>query len=654
MNGEVVTHGDMVAAASESSAAAAGKSPATTLGAAPQVSLAASMLAALGVVYGDIGTSPLYALRECFHGPLALPASVGNILGVLSLIFWALLLIISLKYLTFVMRADNDGEGGILALMVLASQKLKSVRQSWVVMILGLFGAGLLYGDGIITPAISVLSAVEGLRVASPSLGALVLPITVGILVALFVLQHRGTARVGRLFGPVMIVWFGLLGILGLGAIVRHPAVLGAVSPHHAVMFFVRNQLGGFLILGAVFLVVTGGEALYADMGHFGARPIRWAWFAFVLPALVVNYFGQGALLIAEPSAVDNPFYHLAPAWLQYPLVALAMAATVIASQAVITGAFSLAYQAVHLGLSPRMAVVHTSKDERGQVYVPLVNWVLLVAVVGLVLVFQSSSNLASAYGMAVTTTMVITALLLYVVARQQWGWSALLAASVVGLILLVDLGFFTANLAKVLSGGWLPLLVGIGVCVLMTTWQRGRELVDSNIQPQQVDANLLFAAEIAADPPHLVAMPAVYLTSSAGGIPLALIHNLHHNRVLHQPLAILSLVTERRPYVPLDERLEFKRLDQNMYRLVAHYGFKQKHNVPNILDQCRQYDVDFTGPETTFFLGHLVFDVTGNRGLSRWRKRLFAWMAKNARDASKYFGIPATQVIEIGSRLEI
>jgi KUP system potassium uptake protein len=615
---------------------------------------AALTLAALGVVYGDIGTSPLYALRECFHGPLALPVSANNVMGVLSLIFWSLLLIISVKYLIFVMRADNDGEGGIIALMVLASRHVTSARRRWLIMILGLFGAGLLYGDGIITPAISVLSAVEGLGVAAPSLSPFVLPVTVGILIALFLLQSRGTAYVGRLFGPVMIVWFVTLALLGLNAIVQNPTVLAAASPLYAVTFFVRNQIGGFLILGVVFLVVTGGEALYADMGHFGARPIRWAWFGCVLPSLLVNYFGQGALLLAQPSAADSPFYHLAADWLKYPLVALATAATVIASQAVITGAFSLAYQAVQLGLVPRMKIAHTSKDERGQVYVPTVNWALLVLVVGLVLTFQSSSNLASAYGMAVTTTMVITALLFYVVARNRWGWSPLLAGCVVGPFLAIDLGFFGANLVKVMAGGWLPLLVGSGVCVLMTTWKRGRDLLAHIIQPQLVDANLLFTAELEADPPTRLATPAVYLTANTHGVPLALVHNVHHNQVLHQPLGILTVVTEERPYVPLDERIELKSLGHKMYRITAHYGFKQKPNVPNILDQCRQQGVDLTGSETTFFLGRTTLDVVGNRGMSHWRKLLFAWMVNNARDASKYFGIPAGQVVELGTRLEM
>ncbi len=537
--------------------------------------------------------------------------------------------------------------------MALARRKLNTARGRWFVMILGLFGAGLLYGDGIITPAISVLSAVEGLQIAAPSLGSFVLPITIGILVALFLVQRRGTARVGRLFGPVMIVWFGTLIALGIGAIIRHPVVLAAMSPHHAVVFFARNQLGGFLILGVIFLVVTGGEALYADMGHFGRAPIRWAWFVLVLPALVVNYFGQGALLLGDPAAAENPFYRLAPDWLLYPLVALATVATVIASQAVITGAFSLAYQAAQLGLSPRMTVIHTSKDERGQVYVPAVNWILLVAVVGLVLTFQSSSNLASAYGMAVTTTMVITALLLYVVARRRWGWSVPLAGGVVGLFLLIDLAFFAANLVKILAGGWLPLLIGAGICLLMTTWRRGGRIIADVLGPKLVDANQALAALLAADPPHLVSTPAVYLTSHTSGIPLPLIHNLHHNRVLHQPLGILSIVIEDRPYVPFDQRLEFQSLDHNMHRIIAHYGFKQTPHVPNILDQCRQYDVDFTGPETTFFLGHITLDATGNQGMRQWRKRLFDWMASNARDASRYFGIPPDQVVEIGLRLE-
>ncbi|MCA9264149.1 MAG: KUP/HAK/KT family potassium transporter, partial [Planctomycetales bacterium] len=483
-----------------------------------------------------------------------------------------------------------------------------------------------------------------------------VLPVSVGILFSLFLVQHWGTSKVGKLFGPVMLVWFLVLGILGVCAIMRHPMVLIALSPHHAVAFFVRNRLSGFLMLGVVFLVVTGGEALYADMGHFGVSPIRRAWFTFVLPALVLNYFGQGALLIAQPNAVESPFYHMAPDWFRYPLVALATAATVIASQAVITGAFSLAYQAIQLGLSPRMAIIHTSMGERGQVYVPLVNWVLLVAVLGLVIVFRSSSNLASAYGMAVTTTMVITGMLLYLVARRSWGWSVLTAGTIVGLLLLVDVGFFAANLAKVLAGGWLPLAIGMGVCILMSTWHRGRKIVSAMLGPQSVASNREFTDELEVNPPHFLNAPAVYLSARTEGVPLALMHNLRHNHVLHQPLAILSIVTEQRPYVPLDERLEAAPLGQNMFRLVGHYGFKQVPNVPNILNQCRHRHphVDLTGPETTFFLGRVVLDVSSGEGMRRWRKRLFALMSNNARDASKYFGIPVDQVVEIGSRLQI
>ena len=622
--------------------------------AADNANLAALTVAAMGVVYGDIGTSPLYALRECFHGPYALDVSPLNVMGVLSLILWSLLLIISVKYLTFVLRADNEGEGGIIALMALANRGVDSERQKWLIILLGLFGAGLLYGDGVITPAISVLSAVEGLRMAAPSLENYVIPITIGILVCLFLFQRRGTTHVGRLFGPIMIVWFAIIAIMGIAELIDHPAVLAAVSPHYAVNFFIHNRLDGFLILGVVFLVVTGGEALYADLGHFGTKPIRLAWFAFVLPALVLNYFGQGSLLLNNPNVAESPFYYLASGPFKIPLVILATVATVIASQAVITGAFSMAYQAVQLGLSPRLKIVHTSKDERGQIYVPAINWLLLFAVVGLVLVFQTSTKLASAYGMAVTTTMVITALLLYIVARNQWGWTVLLAGFVVGLFLVIDLGFFAANLIKVMAGGWLPLLIGVVVCVLMTTWKRGREIVTKSVEPQLADANVLFTAELEANPPNRVDIPAVYLTANTKRVPLALVHNLHHNRVLHQPLALLSIVTEPRPYVPLNERLEINRLEQGICRIIAHYGFKQNPNVPNILDQAKQDGVDFTNPETTFFLGHISVEVTNVQEMPRWRKYLFLWMANNAHDASKYFGIPPGQVVEIGTRLEI
>ncbi|MEZ6097823.1 MAG: potassium transporter Kup [Pirellulaceae bacterium] len=610
-------------------------------------------LTALGVVYGDIGTSPLYALRECFRGALSVPLTEANVLGVLSLILWALVLVISVKYLLLVMRADNHGEGGILALMVLAAGRRRNVQRQTALVVLGLFGAGLLYGDGAITPAISVLSAIEGLHVATPAFDHLVIPITVAILCGLFLIQRRGTAHIGRLFGPVILVWFVLLAVLGIVQLARYPSVLAALSPHYAVEFFLANQWHGFVVVGIVFLVVTGGEALYADMGHFGAKPIRLAWFSLVLPALLLNYFGQGALLIEDPSAIDNPFYRLAPAWGHVPLVFLAAAATVIASQAVISGAFSLSVQAVQLGYFPRLAVKHTSKDERGQVYVPVVNWLLFVAVLGCVLAFQTSEHLASAYGMAITTTMVITAVLLYVVMRRRWQWPRALAMPVVGFFLTIDLLFFGANLVKVLEGGWLPLLLGVATCVVMIVWHSGREAVRRRLAEgtRSIDE---FLADMRSNPPQRVDVPAVYLTPSSDTIPETLASNLRHNRVLHKPVGLMTIVTEDVPWVKLDDRVEVTHLGEQIYRIVAYTGFKQTPNVLNLMQQCLQHNVDFTSQDTSFFLGRLTLQIAGRPRYTAWHKRLFAWLMHNSHDASAYFGIPPDQVAELGRRLEI
>lgn len=610
-------------------------------------------LAALGIVYGDIGTSPLYAIRACFHQPHALSPSPENVLGVLSLIFWALVLVISLKYLVFVLRADNDGEGGILALMVLAAGRKQPDRARTILVLMGLFGAGLLYGDGVITPAISVLSAVEGLHIAAPALDRFVVPISLGILVALFAVQKMGTGRVGAVFGPVMLVWFFTIAALGVVAIANHPAVLLAVSPHHAVTFFLTNRWEGFVVLGVVFLVVTGAEALYADMGHFGPGPIRLAWFVVVLPALLANYFGQGALLLDDAGSARNPFYHLAPEWGRYPLIVLSTAATVIASQAVISGAFSLSSQAVQLGYFPRVAIVHTSKDERGQVYVPAVNWLLFAAVIGLVLAFHTSGALAAAYGMAITTTMVITALLLYVVARRLWHWSAAMAGALIGLMLLVDLAFFSANIVKFFQGGWFPILLGVGVCLTMTTWHNGRQVLRRQYATRTTSTDA-FLQEIADGKPVRVSGAAVYLTPDPQGIPLALVQNVRHNGVLHERCGILTIVTEEEPWVPLQHRLEYQKLGQGLYRLVAHFGYKQPPNVANVISLCEGMHVPLALEDTTFFLGRITVAVTSGSLLTRWRRRLFVWMARNAHDASTYFGIPADQVVEIGARLEL
>lgn len=610
-------------------------------------------LTALGVVYGDIGTSPLYALRECFRGELSVPLNEANVLGVLSLILWALVIVISVKYLTLVMRADNHGEGGILALMVLAVGKRSNAKRRSALVVMGLFGAGLLYGDGAITPAISVLSAIEGLHVATPAFDHLVLPITVAILCGLFLIQRRGTKHIGRIFGPVILVWFCLLALMGGAQISTHPGVLVACSPHYAVAFFLANQWHGFVVVGIVFLVVTGGEALYADMGHFGARPIRLAWFTVVLPALLLNYFGQGALLIDTPEAIENPFFLMCPVWTHLPLVFLAAAATVIASQAVISGAFSLSAQAVQLGYLPRMNIVHTSKDERGQVYVPLVNWLLFASVLGCVLAFRTSEKLAAAYGMAITTTMVITAVLLYVVMRKRWQWSQAWALPVIGFFLTIDLLFFGANLVKLFQGGWLPLLLGATTCVVMLVWQNGREIVWQQLKAGATTIDD-FLADIRTNPPLRVDIPAVYLTPNNDTIPHTLSSNLRHNHVLHKPVALLSIVTEEIPWVRLEDRIEVTHLGEGIYRVIAHCGFKQRPHVVNLMQQCRQHDVDFTSEDTTFFLGRLSLQLTRQSRFANWHRRLFAWMLHNSHDASAYFSIPPEQVVEIGRRLEV
>lgn len=617
--------------------------------------LAKLTLTALGVVYGDLGTSPLYALRECFHGPHGIALTRENILGVLSLIFWSLVIVISIKYLVFVLRADNRGEGGILALMALVrpDRPGRAPRRRLIIVSLGLFGAALLYGDGMLTPAISVLSAVEGLEVAAPVLEPYVVPLTVAILAALFLFQQRGTAGVGVVFGPVVLLWFITLGLLGLVEILRQPAVLAAVNPVHGARFFMRTGWEGFVVLGAVFLVLTGGEALYADMGHFGRRPIRLGWFALALPGLVLNYFGQGALLFDDPAAAVNPFYRLAPGWALYPLIALATMATIIASQAVISGSFSLTRQAVQLGYCPRVHIEHTSPEEIGQIYVPGINWALMASTIGLVIGFGSSSNLAAAYGVAVTSTMLITTLLLYVVARDLWGWGWILTVLLTGGFLAVDLGFFGANIIKVPHGGWFPLVVGAGVYLLLSTWKRGREILRRRLEERSVPLDILLA-DIAADPPERVPGTAVFMTGNPGVTPPALVHNLTHNKVLHEKVIFLSVLTEEVPRVPLRERISVEELGQGFYAVTARYGFMQDPNIPSVLERCREYGLDIRLEATTFFLGRETLLATGRPGMARWRKRLFALMSRNAARATAFFRIPPEQVMEVGVQVEL
>ncbi|MDA8166080.1 MAG: potassium transporter Kup [Desulfobacteraceae bacterium] len=617
--------------------------------------LASLSLAALGVVYGDIGTSPLYALRECFYGSEAIGVSHPNVLGVLSLVLWSLILVVSIKYLTFVLRADNRGEGGILALTALVTPIQASARGGgrWLLVLLGMFGAALLYGDGMITPAISVLSAVEGLGVATPVFTPYVIPITIIILIGLFMFQHHGTARVGAVFGPVTCLWFLVLGVLGVANIAKEPAVLAAVSPLHAIGFFLRNGGKGFLVLGAVFLAVTGGEALYADMGHFGTKPIRLVWFGLVLPALLLNYFGQGALLLDNPAAVGNPFYRLGPGWALLPMVALSTAATVIASQAVISGAFSLSVQAVQLGYSPRLRIDHTSAEEKGQIYVPLINWGLMLACIGLVIGFRSSNNLAAAYGVAVTTTMGVTTLLFYVVARDRWRWRPAPAVLLAGCFLIIDLAFFGANMMKVAHGGWFPLAVAAGAFILMTTWKRGREVLARRLHKgwHPIEG---FVRDIEKQMPMRVPGAAVYMTGNPDFTPPALFHNLRHNKVLHEQIVILGVRTEEIPHVEAAERVKIESLGLGFYRMVVRYGFMESPNIPEVLERLHVPGLDLKITETTFFLGRETLVIGEERVMPKWRKGLFAWMSRNARGATSFFHLPPGRVVEIGMHIEL
>ena len=616
--------------------------------------LVATALAALGVVYGDIGTSPLYALKECFAPDHGVAPTAANVIGVLSLIFWSLNFVVSLKYLTFIMRADNRGEGGIMALLALLHPRRQAVGARRLLVGLGLFGAALLYGDGVITPAISVLGAVEGIAVAAPGLPSWVVPILSSlILVALFAFQRRGSARVGAVFGRVMVVWFASIALLGIGGILRHPEVLVAINPWHAVEFFVRDGMRGFLILGSVVLVVTGGEALYADMGHFGKRPIRLVWFTVVLPALVLNYFGQGALLLDHPEAARNPFYSLVPSWGLYPMVAIATAAAVVASQALISGAFSLTRQAVQLGYSPRVTIRHTSQTEIGQIYLPGVNRLLGFACVLLVLTFQSSSNLASAYGIAVTGTMTITTILFCAVARDRWRWPLWRVLAIGGLFLSVDLAFLGANLVKVAKGGWFPLVIAVGVYLLMTTWKRGRDIVAAILRESSLPMGL-FLDDIGRRQPPRVPGIAVFMTSDPTGVPVVLLHHLKHNKVLHRTVVIMSIEGEEVPQVRPDERLTVQVLGNGFYKVVGHYGFMETPNVPALLAMAEGQGLRAPPAETSFYLGRETLLPDGPSRMARWRKMLFIVMARNAQSATMFFNLPPNRVLELGAQIQV
>lgn len=619
----------------------------------PIVALA---LGALGVVYGDIGTSPLYALRSCFTGPAAVPVTRDNVLGLLSLIFWALALIVSLKYLAFVLRADNHGEGGIFALLALAfpeRDKASTTRVALVMTGLGIFGAALLYGDGLITPAISVLGAVEGLEVATPALKPYIVPLTVLVLVGLFSVQHVGTGGVGRVFGWVMFVWFAALAALGLSQVVRRPEVLAAINPLYAIKFFAANGWTGFHLLGAVFLVVTGGEALYADMGHFGRRPIRLAWFALVLPALFLNYLGQGALVLQDTTAAQNPFYRMAPGWALYPMVVLATAAAVIASQALISGSFSLTMQAVQLGFAPRVAIEHTSSATRGQIYIPWINWALMVACVGLVLGFRSSDNLAAAYGIAVVLTMFITTLLFNFAARRLWNWTPLRAGSLCAVFLVAELAFLGANLAKIGHGGWFPLAIGIVGFTLMSTWKTGRRRLRQRLANSMLPL-ADFLKDVAESKPTRVRGTAIFLAGNPEGTPAALTHNLKHNKVLHKRVVLLTITNEEIPYVMDAQRVTVSDLGNDFFRVVGRYGFMEEPSVPEILALCKPHGLNFREMETTFFLSRETIIPSQRRGLTMWRKRLFALLSRNAQPANAFFRLPPNRVVELGLQVEI
>jgi KUP system potassium uptake protein len=616
--------------------------------------LATLALATLGVVYGDIGTSPLYAFRECFNPAHGIAATAASVYGVLSLILWSLILVVSVKYVVFIMRLDNRGEGGILALLALVQLTRRTGRrpERALVVALGLFGAALLYGDGIITPAISVLGATEGLEIATPGFEPYVVPATLVILFALFMLQRRGSARVGAIFGPIMLVWFATIAVLGVAEIAQTPEILGAINPWHGVRFLAGHGVPGFLVLGAVVLAVTGAEALYADLGHFGRTPIRLVWFVVVFPALILNYFGQGTLVLRSPEAVQNPFYLLAPSWFRYPLLVIATLAAIVASQALISGAFSLTHQAIQLRYCPRMTIVHTSPLEIGQIYVPAVNHALMVACLLVVLSFRSSSNLGAAYGIAVTGTMAITTMLFYLIARDRWRWSPARAGVIAGLFLAIDLAFFAANIVKIERGGWVPLAIAGAVFLLMDTWNRGSRLLTAKLDSAAVPLDE-FLVELSRTKPVRVPGTAVYLTHAASTAPLVLLHHYRADKVLHEHVVLLSVIVEEVPEVDDRTRVQSETLPEGFYRVRATYGFMERADVPAIVRRCCR-DLDVENSDVTYYLGRARLVPTGGMPMMRWRKSLFAFMARNSASATDFFSIPADGVVELGAKIEL
>ncbi|MGH8385368.1 MAG: potassium transporter Kup [Pseudomonas sp.] len=612
------------------------------------------LVAAVGVVYGDIGTSPLYTLKEVFSGGYGVPVNHDGVLGILALIFWSLIWVVSIKYMMFVLRADNQGEGGIMALTALARRAAAGhAKLRTLLVVCGLIGAALFYGDSMITPAISVLSAIEGLGLAFEGIDHWVVPLSLIVLVGLFLIQRHGTARIGILFGPIMVTWFVVLGALGVYGILQHPEVLKAVNPVWGVRFFIVHPGMGVAILGAVVLALTGAEALYADMGHFGRKPIARAWFILVLPALVLNYFGQGALLLGDPEAARNPFYLLAPNWALIPLVALSTMATVIASQAVISGAFSLTRQAIQLGYIPRMHIQHTSSAEQGQIYIGAVNWSLMVGVVLLVLGFESSNALASAYGVAVTGTMLMTSILVSAVMLLLWKWPPVLAVPVCLGFLLVDGVYFAANVPKIVQGGAFPVIAGLALFVLMTTWKRGKQLLVDRIDEGGLPLDI-FISSIAVQPPHRVQGTAVFLTARPDAVPHALLHNLLHNQVLHEQVVLLTVVYEDIPRVPTNRRFEVEAYGEGFFRVILHFGFTDEPDVPQALKLCHLAELEFSPMRTTYFLSRETVIASKLVGMSRWREALFAFMLQNANGNLRFFNLPLNRVIELGTQVEM
>ncbi len=612
-------------------------------------------IASVGVVFGDIGTSPLYAIKACFHGKHAIDPSVMNVLGVLSLIFWSITVVVSIKYLTFILRADNRGEGGIFALVSLLNTSEKKLSRfiQTVLLFAGILGAGLLYGDGVITPAISVLSAIEGLEVATKAATPFILPLTCIVIVLLFSLQRKGTANIGKLFAPIMVLWFLAIGFFGLVQIAREPAVLLALNPVYALEFFMNNGMQGIVVLGSVVLCITGCEALYADLGHFGRNAIRLSWFSFVFPSLLCNYFGQGSLLLAHPEMNINPFYKLVPESFLYPMIGLSTAATIIASQALISGTFSLTQQAVQLGLCPRVRIIHTSSDMQGQIYIPFVNYTLMLACIGVVVGFKESNSLAGAYGIAVTGTMIITSLLFFLVLTHYRRWPLWIVIPLVGIFIAFDIAFFVGNTFKIVDGGWFPLFVAAIVALVMTTWKKGREELYRNLVGARLPIES-FLADLPRSYISRVPGTAVFMTLSPLGTPRTLLHNVKHNHVLHEQVVFLSIIAKDAPIGPVSERIKIQDLGQGFYRVEAFYGFMQKPNVPQIMKITAQYGVITDPMTTTFYLGRETLLTSGKSKMMSWRKSLFALMSRNAGNPTSYFGIPANRVVELGAQVEL